>query len=317
MTLALIAGQGGLPPHLVGVLRARGEVPLICEIDQFPSEITDLVPRLRFRLEHLGTLLKVLREAGVTHLCMAGAVRRPAVDPAQIDAETIPLVPRVMAAMAKGDDGTLRAFVGLFEELGLTVIGAAELDPALLPAPGPVGGIAVPDGLAADLTAAEAALAQMGQADLGQAVVVRDGQVLSRETEAGTDAMLDALAPGAGPARDDPLEAVGEMLDSVADWLSGPEADSVADSAAGAARQQAPARGGLLYKAPKPGQELRVDMPAIGPQTIPRAARAGLRGIVIEAGGVMVLDRPGVEDHLAQHGLFLWVRPGPGARSGA
>jgi len=30
--LALIAGQGGLPPHLVRVMLARGEAPIVCEI---------------------------------------------------------------------------------------------------------------------------------------------------------------------------------------------------------------------------------------------------------------------------------------------
>lgn len=304
MNLAIIAGQGGLPPHLVRVLRARGEVPLICEIDQFPSDVTDIVPRLRFRFENLGTFLKVLQEAGVSRLCMAGAVRRPAVDPSLIDKETLPLVPRVMAAMAKGDDGTLRVFIGLFEELGLSVVGAAEIDPDLLPPAGRLGDIDVPEGLENDLKAAETALDQMGEADLGQSVVVRDARVLAREGEAGTDAMLGGLAPGAKPAADDPLDAVGDVLGSVADWLSGPEAE--------AARQQAPGAGGILYKAPKPGQELRVDMPAIGPETVRRAAQAGLRGLVIEEGGVMVLDREAVCQCLTDHALFLWVRPRSG-----
>lgn len=305
MKLAIIAGQGDLPPHLVGLLRARGEVPLVCEIEQFPSSVSQMVPRLRFRLEHLGSMLKVLSEAGVTHLCMAGAVRRPSVDPAQIDADTLPLVPRVMAAMAKGDDGTLRAFVTLFEELGLTVVGAADIDPDLLPSEGRLGDVEIPNGLDADLQAAEKALRQMAEADLGQAVVVRQGEVLAREDDSGTDALLDSLTPGAKQTSVDPIDAVGDVLDSVADWLSGPAAET--------ARGEASALGGILYKAPKPGQELRVDMPVIGPQTVLRAARAGLRGIVIETGGVMVLERDTVTRHLVEHGLFLWVRPGSAA----
>ena len=47
----------------------------------------------------------------------------------------------------------------------------------------------------------------------------------------------------------------------------------------------------MLAKGPKPGQELRVDMPAIGPRTIEQAAAAGLAGVVVEAGAVLVLDR--------------------------
>ncbi|MCB1363045.1 MAG: UDP-2,3-diacylglucosamine diphosphatase LpxI [Rhodobacteraceae bacterium] len=66
--------------------------------------------------------------------------------------------------------------------------------------------------------------------------------------------------------------------------------------------------GGILYKAPKPAQDRRADLPAIGPETVPGAQAAGLGGIVIEAGGVIVLDRAQVLEDCDRRGLFLWVR---------
>ena len=48
---------------------------------------------------------------------------------------------------------------------------------------------------------------------------------------------------------------------------------------------------GVLAKGPKPGQELRVDMPAIGPRTVDLGVAAGLAGLALEAGGVLLLDR--------------------------
>jgi len=68
------------------------------------------------------------------------------------------------------------------------------------------------------------------------------------------------------------------------------------------------AGGGVLFKAPKPGQDRRVDLPVIGPDTILAACAAGLTGVVIEAGGVMVLDRDLVVAECDRLGLFLWVR---------
>jgi DUF1009 family protein len=50
-------------------------------------------------------------------------------------------------------------------------------------------------------------------------------------------------------------------------------------------------RSGVLAKGPKPGQELRVDMPAIGPRTVELGVAAGLAGLALEAGGVLLLDR--------------------------
>ncbi len=79
------------------------------------------------------------------------------------------------------------------------------------------------------------------------------------------------------------------------------------------AAQRKGARGGIFYKAPKPGQERRADLPIIGPETIHQVAQAGLDGLVIEAGGVMVLDQKAVQGALLRNELFLWVRPNEGS----
>jgi DUF1009 family protein len=65
---------------------------------------------------------------------------------------------------------------------------------------------------------------------------------------------------------------------------------------------------GLLYKAPKPGQDRRVDLPAIGPETVARAAAAGLAGLAWAAGGVLLLDRAATVAAAQDTGLFLWSR---------
>ena len=67
--------------------------------------------------------------------------------------------------------------------------------------------------------------------------------------------------------------------------------------------------GGVLYKAPKPGQDRRIDLPTIGPDTVRQAARAGLGGIAWQAGSVILLERDAAIDCARQAGLFLWARP--------
>ena len=64
----------------------------------------------------------------------------------------------------------------------------------------------------------------------------------------------------------------------------------------------------MLLKRPKPGQDMRLDMPAIGPDTFSAASAAGLAGVVVQARETLVL---GLEETLARAdelGLFLWVR---------
>src|SRR5690606_29552547 len=64
-------------------------------------------------------------------------------------------------------------------------------------------------------------------------------------------------------------------------------------------------KGGVLVKAPKPGQELRIDLPAVGPRTVEGAKDAGLEGIVVRAGQVLIAERSDVLCMLEKTGLFL------------
>ncbi len=259
--LALVAGEGRLP----ALIHAAAAPGIVCEIEGHPSGLPD---PLTFRIETLGTLIAALRERGADRICFAGRVRRPPLDPARVDAATLPLVPRMLAALRQGDDAALRVLVALFEEAGIAVVAAQDLVPGLLPPEGVPTKAQPRDRDVADATRAASVQTALAAADVGQACVVAGGQVLAVEALGGTDWMLATLA------RDRP---------------EGP-------------------RGGVLCKAPKPGQERRIDMPAIGPDTPRGVHAAGLSGIVVEAGGVLVLDRDEAVAACDARGLFLWVR---------
>lgn len=66
-----------------------------------------------------------------------------------------------------------------------------------------------------------------------------------------------------------------------------------------------PGPGGVLVKVSKPGQEARADLPAIGPATVRAAAANGLRGIALEAGGALVIDRDETVRAADAAGLFV------------
>jgi DUF1009 family protein len=66
---------------------------------------------------------------------------------------------------------------------------------------------------------------------------------------------------------------------------------------------------GVLVKCAKPGQELRADLPSIGPQTVTAAHEAGLAGIGVEAGRSIVLDCERVRGLADELGLFVIGMP--------
>jgi DUF1009 family protein len=63
--------------------------------------------------------------------------------------------------------------------------------------------------------------------------------------------------------------------------------------------------GGVIVKLVKPGQERRADLPTIGPETVRRAAAAGLRGIAVEAGGTLLAEHDALILAADATGLFL------------
>ncbi len=267
-TLALMAGAGDLPAAVIAALAQR---PLVCVLDGYaPAGVT---ADLTFRLERLMPLLRALSDQGVTDVAFAGAVQRPRLDPALFDPATAQLVPRLLAAMQSGDDATLRAFIGIFQDEGFDVRGLADLAPALLPGPGLLAGILTEQDRA-DATRAATITTALGTVDVGQGACVAQGLCLAVEALPGTDAMLAQVAAISATLRPNPADGRG-----------------------------------LLYKAPKPGQDTRIDQPALGVQTLINVAAAGLGGVAFQAGSVICLNLPAMQAQAAELGLFLWSRP--------
>ncbi|MBC6437392.1 MAG: UDP-2,3-diacylglucosamine diphosphatase LpxI [Rhodobacteraceae bacterium] len=260
MARAIIAGTGVLPALVLGAGPAHAVV------FQGVGAAIRTAPVIPARFEQLGALFRDLRAAGVTELCLAGAMRRPGFDLSALDAETIALMPQLMTGMEQGDDALLRAVIKVLEAEGFAVRGVHELRPDLLAEEGVLGGIPT-EAMRGDAARARTILAALGPLDVGQGAVAARGQIIGIETLQGTDAMLTF----------------------------------VADSS--------PASGGVFVKRPKPDQDMRVDIPAIGPKTVRAAAHAGLSGIELAAGGVLLLDRAAILAEAKHHGIALWASP--------
>ncbi|MAY67496.1 MAG: UDP-2,3-diacylglucosamine pyrophosphatase [Rhodospirillaceae bacterium] len=118
-----------------------------------------------------------------------------------------------------------------------------------------------------------------------------------------TQDMTADLAAGIAGARSlgrrDAGQAVIAAGGRVVAW-EGPEGTEAMIAGAGPE-----ARGGMLVKAMKPGQEPRVDLPAVGPDTVDQAVAAGLRGIAAEAGRSLTLDRDEITRRADGAGLVV------------
>ncbi|MFY0680426.1 MAG: UDP-2,3-diacylglucosamine diphosphatase LpxI [Thalassovita sp.] len=219
------------------------------------------------RFEKLGEMFDDLRGRGVSQIVMAGSMSRPPLDPTALDPLMITLAPRLMAAMQGGDDALLRLVVDIIEEQGFEVLGAHEVLPELTVGTGHIAGPTPSERAQADANRGADILGALAPVDVGQGCVVASGLCLGIETLQGTDFLLDMVAQT--PAH---LRRAG---------------------------------GGVFVKAPKRGQDLRVDMPAIGPDTIKRVKAAGLEGLVLQAGQVLILEREATLTAAKQAEIFI------------
>jgi DUF1009 family protein len=267
--VAVLAGSGRLPLELVEHLKASGRDHRILAIRGFAAGALRKQAHEVCDLLDPASVLRTLERWSPSAVTLVGAVSRPGL-PALLGAlAAFRNRAEVRDLLARGDDHLLRGAVQLLEEHGLTVVGAHELVPELA-IPAGFGGGALPgdedrDTIAAALTLLET----LSPYDIGQAVVVARQRVVAVEGPEGTDRMLRRVAA----LRRSWFRRVRE--------------------------------GGVLVKAAKRGQDLRVDMPTIGPRTVTEARRAGLSGIAVGARSTLVLDRAETVRAAERAGLFV------------
>jgi DUF1009 family protein len=263
--LAILAGGGELPKRLAASCVQQNRpllvVALVGEVDG--DGWYQALPHLEIRLGETGALLDQLAAAGVTAVVFAGRVKRPSLASLRPDWATAKLALRV-GLNALGDDGLLRALAKLFEERGMAVVAAQDLLAELLVPAGQLGAIALPPDLQADVDKAIAVARALAPHDVGHAVVVQQGVVLTLEAAEGTDAMLIRAAA---------LKTLGSPP--------------------------------VLVKLAKPMQDVRLDLPAIGPHTIATAAKSGIGAVVVSAGKTLMLDYADLIQAADQAGIAL------------
>jgi len=269
--LGLIAGGGALPHAIARRCDAEGRPLFVVRLHGFADPHLDRWLGATFGMAEIGGILKALKREGCTAVCLAGTVSRPDFKRLKPDLKGASVLPGIIAAATKGDDALLRKILSVFETEGYAIEGADDiLGGATLPA-GPLGAITPTADQLRDIKKALHVAEKAGELDIGQGAVVCDGLVLAVEAQEGTDAML---------AR-----------------VSGLPADL---------RGSAESRKGALGKAPKPIQDLRVDMPVIGTRTVEMAAAAGLAGIGGIGGRLILIDREAIVETADRLGLYVW-----------
>jgi len=281
--LGIIAGSGPIPLMLAEHCAAEGRPCFIAGILGAAVPQIARYPHQWVGIGAVGALMRALRQHDCEEVVFIGAVRRPDLRHLKLDWGGMRFLPRYARAALGGDDQLLRALVIEFERHGFKVVGAHEVLADIAAPAGQLGQIAPRPEHQADIARALHVARQTGALDIGQGVVVCGGVVLAVEAAEGTDAMLMRCAQLPASLRATPDTDGGR-------------------------------RRGVLIKLPKPGQERRIDMPAIGVTTLHLAAAAGLAGIAFEAGGALLVDAGALIQEADARGMFLIGLDGAGEK---
>jgi DUF1009 family protein len=264
--VTLVAGGGDLVPHVAQAIRQRGDTLQIVDIVG-RSEAIAADQFVRQSLSDATALLAGIKHFGPSHMVLAGGVHITDTDRIGL-AKAFGIAGKLAGGL--GDIGLAGMILLYGKAQGWKLVGAHEVAPELL---APHGHIAGPP-IAAELnTVAERAIKAaktIGTIDLGQSIVISGSRPIAAEDAGGTDSLLARVAA---------LRAAGLVGER-----HGPL---------------------VLAKARKPKQPNFVDLPAIGADTVARAAEAGISVIAVEAGASLLLDRGGIEREAAARGVSV------------
>jgi UDP-2,3-diacylglucosamine hydrolase len=268
--LAVICGGGSLPFVVADAAARRGRrVVLLALRGWADAQRVAAYPHHWIRLGQFGRFCRLAREEGCRDIVLIGSVVRPALWQLWPDIGTLRVMPRVARMYRGGDAYLLAGLADLLEQHDFRLIAAQDLAPDILMPAGAIGTRQPSEAARRDIARGLALLRATGPFDIGQAVVVANNHVLAVEAAEGTDQMLARVAD---------LRRNGRI---------------------GAA-------GGVLVKAPKPGQDRRIDLPTIGPRTIEGAARARLDGLAVVAGSSIVAEPERIASLADRAKLFVF-----------
>jgi DUF1009 family protein len=263
--LGLIAGNGRFPFLLLDAARAQGAEVVVAAIKEETEPEMDARaaadPGVRVHwlsLGELSRLIETFRQAGVTQAVMAGQVKHK-----QIFSSIRPdwrLAKVLLNLRTRNTDMLLGAVAKVLSDEGIELISSTAYLEPLLARPGVLTARAPNAEEQQDLAYGRAVAGALASYDIGQTVVVAGQACVAVEAMEGTDATI---------------ERAGAILQTLA-----------AEGEASTLERRL-----SVVKVAKPRQDMRFDVPVIGPKTIETMRLAGATCLSLDAGRTLIFDQ--------------------------
>jgi hypothetical protein len=276
-TLGLIAGAGEFPRLVLqGAKRAGLRVVLVGLRGCYDKTLAALADTAyETGIVKLGRWIRILHREGARQAIMAGQVKKARMLDLPAWRAWLAYLPDwtsikvwYFKAADRRNDTLLRAVADEMAQQGIELIDSTKYCPDAMAPVGTLTRRGLTPSQQADADLGWRIAKEMGRLDVGQAVAVKDKDVIAVEAIEGTDSMI---------ARAGALCKAG---------------------------------GWILVKAAKPTQDMRFDVPTVGPDTVLHLADAKAAGLVIEAGRTLLLERQHSITLADERGLAIIGRAG-------
>jgi DUF1009 family protein len=282
--LGLIAGNGRFPFLLLDAARSHGTTVVVAAIrEETDPEIdtraaNDSGIRVHWlSLGDLGRLIEMFHQEGITQAVMAGQVKHK-----QIFSTIRPdrrLAKLLLSLATRNTDGLLGAIARVLHDEGIELISSTTFLEPLLAHPGVLTARAPNDRERLDIEYGRTVARALTAHDIGQTVVIAAQACVAVEAMEGTDATI--------------LRAGGILRAQIeVDAVENMKAPTLASSL-------------TVVKVAKPKQDMRFDVPVIGPATIEAMQQAGATCLSIEAGRTLIFDLAAVVKAADQAGIVI------------
>lgn len=264
--LGLIVGESRLPNFVINKLLKKNVEFLILDLTK--SNIYKKYKNsYSLKITELGKAISVLKKNNCKNVIFLGKVERSEISLLKFDRKALFYLPRLFSAFKKGDGNILKEIIKIFKENNLNVINSMKFTPELIFKDKSINKVKINNTDKSSIFKGVRIIKSLSKFDIGQSVVINNGYVLAIEGPEGTD------------------ETIKRSL-----HLS---------------KKYKLKNKSILVKFPKANQDLRIDLPTIGFDTIKNCIKANIKGIAVKRAQNILLDKDKIISIVKKNNFFI------------
>jgi len=264
--LGLIVGETSLPKFVIKELLKKNVSFLILDLTK--SNIYKKYKNsYSLKITELGKAISVFKKNNCKNIIFIGKVERPEISLLKFDRKALFYLPRLFSVFKKGDGNILKEVIKIFKENKINVLNSMKFTPELIFKDESINKLKTNDADNISISKGVSIIKALSKFDIGQSVIINNGYVLAIEGPEGTD------------------ETIKRSL-----YLS---------------KKYKLKNKSILIKFPKVNQDLRVDLPTIGLDTIKNCIKANIKGIALKRSQNIILDKDKIINLTKKNNFFI------------